>query len=379
MRQPNNCLFLTDRAACLNPPARPHFFCSDHKLVFASLDNATLLEETARSMRAMTYVSKDKKITVHADPKLIDAFINRLHEVLSRGYSPDEALDAIGDVIQEKGVLDDQLREIGKDPKWKKFEKIVAGIHMLQFQGAEVKFDDHIVGKKSAGPRQIDVSIRFKQGFYDYLTIVECKDIGRKVEVKEVEAFSKKMEDVGARHGVMVSALGFQKGGIGTAEFDNIELFTLTEIKRDWTKRIKADVITLPWPAEVEFDYPYIDLGEIREQPIEEGFHDILFHRGANDPAIPLSKFLHDVITHVIEESWTVPCEVRVPFEPALLCKFPGFTVYCPVHAIVVHLEPSRFAFGTEIDIPPKLMSYRYSDLKGKNVHEFVPRDIPRI
>jgi hypothetical protein len=85
MNQPDNCLFLTDRIECSNAPAKPHFFCSEHKLVFASLDNPTLLEETARSMRAMTYVSKDKKITANADPKLIDAFINRLHEVLSRG------------------------------------------------------------------------------------------------------------------------------------------------------------------------------------------------------------------------------------------------------------------------------------------------------
>src|SRR5438094_8447387 len=100
MKEPENCLFLKDRIEFSNPPASPHLFCSQHKLVFASLDNPTLLEETGRSMRAMTYVSKDKKITAHADPKLIDAFINRLHEVLSRGYGPQEALDAIGDVIQ---------------------------------------------------------------------------------------------------------------------------------------------------------------------------------------------------------------------------------------------------------------------------------------
>lgn len=378
MPERDSCLFLTNRIECPKPQASPHFFCEEHKLVFASLDNPTLLEETARSMKAMTYVSKDKKITANADPALIDAFINRLHEVLSRGYSSDEALNAIGDVIQEKGILDDQLKAIGKDPKWKRFEKIVAGVHMLQAEGAEVKFNDRIRGKKTNSPRQIDVSIRFKQGFYDYLTIVECKDTGRKVEVGEVEAFSKKMEDVGARHGVMVSPVGFQKGGVGTALFENVELFTLTEIKSDWTKQTKANVFTLPFPESVEFDYPYFEPAPLTQEPLSVNYGTIIFYDSQKNPV-----FLTDIIwraaRYIVKKELPPSQRARIPFDPPLLYQFPGTTFYTPIHALIINFQPSKFALGYEIDLPPKLVSYRYSDLKEERVHEFPAGDLPKV
>lgn len=380
MSDPKNCLFLSNRIECAKPRATPHFFCSEHKLVFGSLDNPTLLEQTARSMRAMTYVSKDKKITANADPTLIDAFINRLHEVLSRGYSSEEALDAIGDVIQEKGILDDQLKAIGKDPKWKKFEKLVAGIHMLQAQGAEVKFNDHIVGKKTGGSRQIDVSIRFKKGFYDYLTIVECKDTSssRKVEVGEIEAFSKKMEDVGALHGVMVSPNGFQTGAVGTAKFENIELFTLTEIKTDWTKKIKANIFTLPYPESVEFDYPYFEPAPLSEEPLSLNYGKIIFYDNQKK-RVRLTDIIWRAARHIVKKELPPSQRARIPFDPPLLYQFENTSFFTPIHALIINFRPSNFAFQYEIDMPPKLLHYRYSDINEERSHDFPAQDIPKV
>jgi hypothetical protein len=325
----------------------------------------------------MSYI-KDKKITAVKDHVLIAKMMNGIQELVMRGYSEHEAKAAVASFIQTP-MFEDLLKGIGRDPKWKKFEKIVAGIHMLQCDGAEVKFDDHIHGRLTGSNRQIDVSVRFANGFYDYLTIVECKDTGRNVGIKEISDLSIKLEDVGAQHGVIVAAEGFQKGAIDLAESKNIETFTLKEIRSDWTKKIKAEVVTIPWPEEIEFDYPYFDLRQVREEPLNESFADIIFHKDATAPPIPLNVILHQVITHVVENKLEVPCDVRVPFEPALLCKFPGIDFYSPIYAIVVHLEPSRFAFGTEIDQPPRLVSYRYSDLKGKKVHDFSPDDIPPV
>jgi hypothetical protein len=53
--------------------------------------------------------------------------------------------------------------------------------------------------------------------------------------MEKVEAFRTKLEDVGAMPGIMVSPHGFQEGAIKTAQAYNIELFTLTEVKSDWT------------------------------------------------------------------------------------------------------------------------------------------------
>jgi hypothetical protein len=55
------------------------------------------------------------------------------------------------------------------DKKWKKFERVVAAIHVAENSGATVTWNEHING------RQFDVAIRFKFQFYDYLTLIECK------------------------------------------------------------------------------------------------------------------------------------------------------------------------------------------------------------
>lgn len=377
MPEQGRCVFRTNGKECLRRLDN-RFFCDEHKAVFALLDNPTLIEQTARAMGGMTYVSTDKKITAKADPELIDAVINPFHELLGRGYSFDEAEAAIGDVLQLKGILDDQLKEIGKDPKWKKFEKIVAGIHMLKFQGADVKFDDHIIGQKSKRRRQVDVSVRFMHGMYEYLTIVECKDSTRKVGIKEVEAFSKKREDLGAIHGVLVSSKGFQKGAIETAKFDRIELFTLKEMKSDWTKSIKATVFTLPYPESVEFDYPYFEPAPLTQEPILMKYGDIIFY-DSDKSVVLLTDIIWKAARYLVKKKLPLPQRARIPFEPPLLYQFPNTTFYTPIHALVINFQPSNFAFGYEIDMPPKLINYHYSDIDQKNVHEFPVKAIPKI
>lgn len=206
------CYFLVNGQECPNPRNASGPFCAEHKSIFASFDNPALLELAARNRRKMMYVREDKKLTAKPDGELIDEFINILYELEGRGYSRQEATEALAGVIQETGMMDDLFKEMGKDPKWKKFEKIVAGIHILQSEGAEVRFDDHIMGRRSGRKRQVDVSIRFKQALYDCLAIVKCKDYGTKVKMEKVEAFRTKIEDVGAMHRIMVSPAAFRKG-----------------------------------------------------------------------------------------------------------------------------------------------------------------------
>ena len=54
--------------------------------------------------------------------------------------------------------------------KWKMFERVVAAIHLAEQKGATVRWNETIKG------RQFDVTVRFKNGLYEYLTVVECKD-----------------------------------------------------------------------------------------------------------------------------------------------------------------------------------------------------------
>lgn len=58
----------------------------------------------------------------------------------------------------------------GQDRRWRRFERVVAAIHHLETEGAQVAWDDFING------RQFDVTIRFEHGLYKYLSVIECKD-----------------------------------------------------------------------------------------------------------------------------------------------------------------------------------------------------------
>jgi hypothetical protein len=70
--------------------------------------------------------------------------------------------------------------------------------------------------RSGARPRQIDVLVRLPLAdFDDALMVVDCKRYGRKVNVKDVEAFIGLVNDVGAPMGLMVTTEGFTRGAIG--------------------------------------------------------------------------------------------------------------------------------------------------------------------
>jgi hypothetical protein len=113
-----------------------------------------------------------------------------------------------------------------KEPKWESFERVVAAIHMAEMQGATVEWNEIIEG------RQFDVTIRFKVGFYEYLTLIECRDYSRPIEVGQVEAFATKSRNHKASKAVMVSTNGFQNGAREVARKENIELYSLRQINK---------------------------------------------------------------------------------------------------------------------------------------------------
>jgi hypothetical protein len=105
-----------------------------------------------------------------------------------------------------------------------KFERLVAALHFAEARGAEVRWNDTIKG------RQFDVTVRFKHGLHQYLTVIECKDYSRKVPVEKVESFVTKYRDINANKAVMVSSSGFQVGCLDVANRHGITLLTLREV-----------------------------------------------------------------------------------------------------------------------------------------------------
>ena len=106
--------------------------------------------------------------------------------------------------------------------KWKHFERLVTAIHKAADRGAEVRWNEVIDG------RQFDVTIRFRKGMYEYLTVVECKDHAKPVSVERVDAFVTKAADVHANHAVMASTSGFQEGARDVARKHDMTLIHVT-------------------------------------------------------------------------------------------------------------------------------------------------------
>lgn len=130
------------------------------------------------------------------------------------------------------------------EKNWKKFERVVAAIHVAEAQGATVTWNEDIDG------RQFDVVIRFKFQFYDYMVLIECKDLQGPVPVKEVEAFVTKSKDTKANKAIMVSSNGFQSGAKEKAQKHNVELFTLTQIQEMPEDLFTDEVVSvlIVWP-----------------------------------------------------------------------------------------------------------------------------------
>jgi hypothetical protein len=110
-----------------------------------------------------------------------------------------------------------------KKQSWVNFEKLVAAIHYTETSGAKVKWNEIIKG------RQFDVTIRFRFGLHEYLTVIECKDYSDKVPVEKVDAFVTKSLDVNAEKAIMISKNGFQSGCQDVAQKHGIKLLTLKE------------------------------------------------------------------------------------------------------------------------------------------------------
>jgi hypothetical protein len=154
--------------------------------------------------------------------------------------------------------------------EWKQFERLVTAVHAAAAQGAEVKWNDHI------GGRQFDVTIRFKNAFYTYLTVIECKDYAKPVPVGEVEQFVTKAADARANRAVMASTRGFQSGAQEVAEKHDMTLIHVTE-----SDVIDLSVFGAQWGPEVDalqFKQINLEYADGEKKSLPEGSNAMTYY-----------------------------------------------------------------------------------------------------
>lgn len=125
------------------------------------------------------------------------------------------------------------------EPKWKRFEKIVAKIQKEFSPNATVTHNDKIVGRRSGVERQIDISIRQSIGQFELLIVIECKDYKIPIDVKGVEEFFGLLDDVAANKGALVSSNGFTDAARNRASEAGVDIYSLVDTENlDWKPNV---------------------------------------------------------------------------------------------------------------------------------------------
>ncbi len=130
-----------------------------------------------------------------------------------------------------------------KDPKWKRFEALVAKVQSSFSPDAEVRFNEKVRGRHSGVLRQLDIVVRRNIGQFQIFIVVDCKDYSDPVDVKDIEEFIGLLEDVGANKGAMVAANGFTEAAKTRGGNSGIDLYRLVDAEQhDWQSYVSIPV-----------------------------------------------------------------------------------------------------------------------------------------
>ena len=130
------------------------------------------------------------------------------------------------------------------EPKWRRFEKLVAQVQKELAPNAQVTHNDKIKGHNSRELRQIDITVKQKVGQYDILIAIDCKDYESPVDVNEIEGFIGLIRDIRANKGVMVAANGFSETAKRVGEDAGLNLYRLVDTEaHDWQTYVSIPVI----------------------------------------------------------------------------------------------------------------------------------------
>lgn len=109
---------------------------------------------------------------------------------------------------------------------------------------AKIKSPDYVYDVVTGKKREVDVSVRFKLGTHEFLTIIECRNRKQPEDVTWIEQLVTKTKNLQAHKVIAVSTSGFTDGAKKLAERENVVLRLLKEFEADeliqWTNQVKV-------------------------------------------------------------------------------------------------------------------------------------------
>jgi hypothetical protein len=371
------CQFISQGKQCQENSSHSHLFCSLHQEAQKRIADSDLFELMTLAMKRGGEVI-DQKLHFKNTAGKWDDFINSYYELLQRGYSHDDILDRINKLIKFQGTFDGFLKQLGMpvEPKWKQFEKLVAKIHELFSNDAKITVNDKVIGKRTGQEREIDISIKFAQGFYEYFLAIECKDYKKPVSIDKIEAFSTKLQDIGANKGIVVSSKGFQEGAIKSAGVNDIELYTFEEIISGWTEEIKESIIGVPFITEILFDNPP-GFHEPNKK-LEGGFRldDIILYNTNTCEEKSFGIMIAELCLWALQVKLSMPAKLSIKLGSEFYLRLPITKKYVPVAGYSAMLERHNVKAERKLAVPPKLLKYSYKNVDGSKSYEFKPDEL---
>ncbi len=114
----------------------------------------------------------------------------------------------------------------------KQYESLVEEIYTILTTGDKhASVERNVLLDGPDGPREIDVLLRSRIAEMPLLTIVECRDHKRRLDVTAIDAFQSKIADVRANKGVIVAREGFTGTAIKKARRLGITLCTASNAR----------------------------------------------------------------------------------------------------------------------------------------------------
>lgn len=133
-----------------------------------------------------------------------------------------------------------------------KFEELTADIFGKLRKDPQFESVEHdVLLDGQDGPRQIDVLLKGKVGPIDIITIVECKDYNKNLNVTAIDALHSKMQDVNAHKAVLVARKGFSKTAFHKAKRLGISLCTAHSASSEkWKFNLEVPLLITELSAE---------------------------------------------------------------------------------------------------------------------------------
>ena len=108
---------------------------------------------------------------------------------------------------------------------------------------------EHLASLNGAdGEYVIDVVARFSALGAEFLVLVECKHLTRKVERRDVQVLHSKLQSLAAHKAMLFSVSGFQSGAVEYAEAHSVALVEVATGISNWhTKSVEPPSPPPPW------------------------------------------------------------------------------------------------------------------------------------